>query len=196
METLDKKKDGSLLLISKYGLDCKPYNSECEDVTWETCTIRSWLNNIFYNEAFSDSEKSKIKTTTIVNDDNPEYEDIKGGNNTKDKVFLLSVDEAYQYFINDDGTYDISKDSHARACEATPYAKAQGAYVAYPTQYQGYGGKGNSWWWLRSPGCTQYCAACVINNGSVNLIGPVVDGSNVSSSGGELTVRPSIIIKP
>ncbi|MBP3696995.1 MAG: hypothetical protein J6J45_05560, partial [Clostridia bacterium] len=38
------KQDGKVLVISKYALDAKPYNDEYVDVTWETCTLRSWLN--------------------------------------------------------------------------------------------------------------------------------------------------------
>ena len=49
----------SYLLISKYGLDAKPFNFQQEEdsenpnyVTWETCSLREWLNNDFLNMAF------------------------------------------------------------------------------------------------------------------------------------------------
>lgn len=98
-KVLDKK-DDMVLIITKKIIECKPYNTEDTDVTWEKCTLRKWLNNDFYKEAFSDEEKNLIQTTNVVNKDNTSY-NIKSGNNTKDKVFLLSVDEANQYFISD-----------------------------------------------------------------------------------------------
>lgn len=50
-------KDGKALVISKYALDCKPYNTSSTNVTWETCSLRNWLNNDFINSAFSATEK-------------------------------------------------------------------------------------------------------------------------------------------
>lgn len=67
------KKDGKYLLLSKYCLDAKPYNTELEQVTWETCTLRNWLNNDFYTTAFSQKERGCIATTTVRNADNPKY---------------------------------------------------------------------------------------------------------------------------
>lgn len=90
------KETDKMLVISKYGIDCKPYNEEWEDVTWETCTLRTWLNDEFYNTAFSSKEQKKIAETKVVNDDNP-ISGAKGGNDTKDKVFLLSMDETLEY---------------------------------------------------------------------------------------------------
>jgi hypothetical protein len=50
-------------------LDAKPYNEEDTSITWENCTLRKWLNDTFYNTAFTDSEKTKIVESTIVNED-------------------------------------------------------------------------------------------------------------------------------
>lgn len=67
------KQDGKLLLLSKDALDAKPYNEEDEDVTWETCTLRSWLNDTFYTTAFRQEEQGSIATTKVKNEDNPKY---------------------------------------------------------------------------------------------------------------------------
>ena len=69
---LDKQEDKALL-ISKYCLDAKPYNEKYEPVTWETCTLRQWLNGDFINEIFSGAEKAVICDTYLQNPDNPEY---------------------------------------------------------------------------------------------------------------------------
>ena len=87
--------DGKALLLSKYGLEAKPYNTEYTDVTWETCTLRAWLNSDFLNKAFSTEEQSAILTTTVDNSSSQGYNDLISidGNNTQDKIFLLSYAE-------------------------------------------------------------------------------------------------------
>lgn len=106
------KRDGKILLISKYTIDYKPYNSKNKSVTWDTCTLRNWLNSDFINAAFSDTEKLIIPTVTVDSDDH--------GQATQDKVFLLSETEAMNYFTSDS----------ERQCEATNYAVAKGVYVS------------------------------------------------------------------
>ena len=128
---LDKEGD-KLLVISKYALDCQPYNTDYTDVTWESCTLRTWLNDDFLNEAFSADEQSYIVQTTVTADENPKY-DTDPGNDTKDRIFLLSIDEAEKYFSW----------GSRRRCEPTDYAVSNGAYES---------DSGNCWWWLRSPG--------------------------------------------
>ena len=94
-----KNEGNQVLLLSKYVLDTKPYNKESKAVTWETSDIRKWLNNEFYTTAFNKAEKGRIQTTLIKNEDNFETK-TSGGNDTKDKVFLLSQKEAETLFSN------------------------------------------------------------------------------------------------
>jgi len=134
-------KDGKALVISKYALDCQPYNTSSK-VTWETCALRKWLNNNFLGSAFTADEKAMIPTVMVSADKNPDYS-TNPGNATQDQVFLLSITEANKYFSSDS----------ARQCKPTDYAVANGAYV--------YSGDGTCWWWLRSPGEYQNRAAYV-----------------------------------
>ena len=101
----------------------KPYNEEWTDVTWETCTLRTWLNEDFYTTAFSKKERGYIAETLVKNEDNPEYGTV-GGNDTRDKVFLLSIGEATTYFDPDPDAY-----GPARRAKVTEYAKAQGGWA-------------------------------------------------------------------
>lgn len=94
------KEDSRILVISKYALDSKSYNTIYEDVTWETCTLRKWLNNDFINSAFTEEEKAKILTVTVTTDDNPEYS-TNPSSATQDQVFLLSITEVEKYFTSD-----------------------------------------------------------------------------------------------
>jgi len=148
-------------ILSDQNLDCKPYNTNYTDITWEDCTLRSWLNNNFYKMAFNDAAKSAIKTTAVVNCDNLTY-GIEGGKNTSDKVFLLSIEEARTRAYGFPEDPDVPSDS--RQALNTKYAKAQGACT--DTSDPAYSGKG--WWWLRSPGYYQDRAAGVSIYGWLN----------------------------
>ncbi len=159
--------NGKALVISKYALDCKRYNTSYTSVTWETCTLRTWLNNDFISSAFLADEKAMIPTVTVSADRNPNYS-TNPGNATQDKVFLLSITEVNKYFSSD----------AKRQCECTAYADANGAYVA---------SNGNCWWWLRSPGYTQVSAAFVYNYGDV-----LEDGDRVRNA--DFAVRPALWI--
>ena len=160
------KENNKVLVISKYALDCQQYNTSDTDVTWETCTLRTWLNGTFLDSAFTATEQAAIAQTTVTPDKNPER-DTDPGNATTDKTFLLSIDEANKYFSSDS----------ARQCEATAYAVANGVMVSYS----------GDWWWLRSPGDYQSDAAYVSGAGSVSC-----DGRSVHL--GAIAVRPALWI--
>ena len=156
-------KDGmSLLLISKQALDCQQYNTSYTDVTWESCSLRKWMNGTFLNKAFNAEEQAQIQNTTVSADKNPEY-NTNPGNATTDKVFLLSINEVEKYFNSDE----------ARKCAPTAYAKAQGAYTS--DNYKTASGAATCWWWLRSPGADPTYAAIVNIDGSVYYYGSLVN---------------------
>ena len=141
------KENDKILVISDKALDCQPYNNEkYAKVTWETCTLRKWLNTDFLDSAFSPDEKAKIPTVTVSADKNPEYS-TNPGNATQDQVFLLSIPEVNEYFSH----------NNAGLCRLTDYAAANTSYGWY--------------WWLRSPGEYQNLAAYVNYDGSVSNSG-------------------------
>ena len=144
------------LLISRYGLDAKPYNEVFSGITWETSSLRQWLNNDFYNRVFTSSEKELILQVDNRNPDNPVH-GTSGGGPTQDRIFLLSIEEADMYFMND----------HARRCAATAFARGNGAYI-YSND--------NAMWWLRSPGGEwSFTAAEVLDSGEIDRTGYIVD---------------------
>lgn len=151
--------DDKALVVSRYNLDLKPYHADYEEVTWETCSLRNWLNSSFINEAFSQKEQEKIVLTTLKNASNPEY-GTEGGKDTQDRIFLLSVDEVEKYMT------DLIK----RESVSTKYAKGQGAYVN--------GANGSSWWALRTPGYDATCMATITTGGEISLEGDGVDSTD------------------
>ena len=164
IEWLVLARDGDkALLISRYGLDAQPYNTDYTSVTWETCTLRTWLNGTFYNKAFSSAEQAAILTTDVDNSKNQCYSgwSTNGGKNTQDKVFLLSYAEANKYF---GVTYNNSSNTKSRVAP-TAYAIAQG--TGKNSSYKTADGIDAGWWRLRSPGVSRYDAAYVSTDGSL-----------------------------
>ncbi|AKG34572.1 DUF6273 domain-containing protein [Paenibacillus durus] len=144
-----------LFVLSEYILDCKRYHGksadlkwrDCMEIKWPDCDLREWLNEEFYNTAFSAAEKQFIKTTHCT--DNGE-----GCPDTEDKVFLLSVAEIK----------DLSEihGKDLRRAVGTDFAKTKkpdgcSLYVYDKTNKDNYvirDGEevGCSWWWLRTQG--------------------------------------------
>lgn len=182
---------GQLFLLSDQNLDALQYHTEREDVTWETSTIRSWLNGYdassntggsngidytgdnFLNTAFSAKEQTAIAETAVVNDDNTDYNEnasTDAGKDTTDRIFLLSLTETY------------NKKHFPNYCFST-----NTAYVADGGKfgYSMYGVGESDSWWLRSPGSDQSRAAFIDwEDGS-----SVTDGNPVNNK--EIAVRPA-----
>lgn len=178
-------------LVADQNLDVYPYNEEWTDVTWETSTIRSWLNGYgsganaygkdyssdnFINKAFTTAEQAAIPYVTVVNEDNPDY-GTEGGNNTLDKIYLLSIAEvsntAYGFLPYKDENTNYIEDN-ARLRTNTAYVAAGGAIGSSYMSSEG----SSDWWWLRSPGYYGTDASYVNYDGYVNRGGDIVYGSS------------------
>jgi len=144
--------NGELFVMAVKILDSKAYNQVQTDVTWETCSLRTWLNNTFFNTAFNSSEKASIEKIKINN----AQTNVNGGNNTYDKLFQLSYSEATNTaygFISRDGI-DTS-----RQAQGTDYSKSQGLYTISST---------TNYWWLRSHGDFSKSADYIYNEGAID----------------------------
>ena len=159
-----EKQDDRALLISKYGVDCLPYNDQWVKTTWADCSLRSWLNDSFLEEAFSSDERKSIITQTVVNRDNGGN---SGGEITEDQVFILDIKELENYFSSDED----------RKIMPTEYAQNKGAFV--DTQNQA------CWYWVRNPGDDAKYAAYVNCKGDILHRGNLVFGNTFA-------VRPAI----
>ena len=121
--------NNKMLVISRYGLDAKRFDSSSNN--WIDSEIRRWLNDIFYDKAFTEEEKKYINYSSIFTTVDDELID-----QSNDYIFLLNYEEADKYFAND----------NARKCKPTKYAVKHGA-----NPYKGY-----SDWFLRSVGYCEY----------------------------------------
>ena len=122
------------LLLSKYLLVSHEYNNLNVDITWEESTCRKWLNSDFIKQIFSEKEQESIMISYVHNNDNTKY-NTKGGNDTQDRIFLLSIREVNKYF---NGSVKLIANYKNGAKDS---------------------------WWLRSPDVSQKCAAAVNKNG-------------------------------
>lgn len=183
--------NGQLFLLSDQNLEVFQYHTENESVTWERSTMRSWLNGYgassntggssgidytgdnFLDAAFSAKEQNAIVETAVVNDDNYGTNG-EGGNNTTDRIFLLSIAEA------DNRSY-FPKYSSSRYSANTPYVADGGRLGTYMNgEDEGYLDR----WWLRSPGFNNSMAAFIEYDG-----GDVYEGNPVNNKAS--AVRPA-----
>ena len=151
-----QSENGEAFLLSDVILDKQLYNENDKYVTWEKSSLRAWLNKKFIKRAFIDEEREKINITEIINQDNPVY-GTEGGNNTFDKIFLLSLSEVSE---QQDGEKYGFLDDEIRGCGKSDFSKT------------------GSWWWLRSPGYDSGYAAGVYDYGWVYRYGHDVGSSD------------------
>ena len=207
IEWIVLENDGKrVFVVSKYALDNHFYHDAEVAVNWETCELRQWLNNDFYNTAFNDTEKAEVPTVSITNKANTYY-NKPAGNNTNDKVFCLSLEEVEKYF----GDYNYFEKKYQYGynknllCTPTQYAISKGVYCTEITEAKyndesigtkrfGYPsdvvGSRVCEWWLRGPVSEEDIWVCLVyEDGRTGLS----SGSNVFVSG--VGVRPAMYIE-
>ncbi len=163
-----KSDDNTVTLISKYVLDCVKYDEKKDKPSyWESCTLRAWLNGEFFSTAFSADEAKFVSEITNANPDNVKC-GTKGGADTTDRVYLLSIDEA-KALLSAEQIFGTPTD----------YAISRGVYTK--SDYDA------TYWWLRSPGASQNSAAKANYEGKIDERGSGVDYSSYG-------VRPCITI--
>ena len=135
----------------------------CYASDYANSSIRKWLTEDFYTTAFSSTQQSKIKTTTLNNDGYYTLTGITGyeefdSASTNDKIFLLSYDEV----INSNYGFSSSRSGNdsARQAKGSDYAKCQGLHES---SYDGC-----SYWRLRSPGDSSSSTCNVSDDGGVD----------------------------
>ncbi len=170
-EVVENNANGTLLL-SRYVLDCQSYNKEDTKVSWEACTLRKWLNEDFWNNAFTANEKNLVRITTISNPGHSSWSD--GESDTQDRVFCLNEDEILEYYeFNDWSEFEQYGFCYQLITKPTVYAqKNEVNTTILKEEYEGWLERRNydaevigheaSRWWLRSPG-GEYSYACFVD---------------------------------
>lgn len=161
------------LLLSRKAVAKRPYHDADEPVSWETCSLRAWLNGDFYRAAFNDYEKQRILKVPVTADRNT-YCNTDAGNSTDDHVFLLSLPEVNALLRR--------KLSAKRKCEADPADAPDADNDNKAADDTG------CVWWLRSPGSEKNEAACVNGDGQISNFG-------LPATTPTIAVRPCIWVR-
>lgn len=161
--------DGKALVISRYCLAGRQFHERDEAVTWETSTLRQWLNTEFWSVTFTEKEKERILTVSLPAD----RIGVNGGEQdspTEDKVFVLSISEMRQYV----------KDTVVGLGFATKKAVADGVDAR--------GSNNSCWWWTRTSGRISDEVLSVDSSGNANMF-----GDNVTET--YCAVRPAMWVQ-
>ena len=175
---------GKAFLMADRLLDCQPYHTEEGPVAWENSTIRSWLNGLaggenaagadwrgrgFVDRAFSEAERAAILPTRVANRPNARYR-TDCGNDTEDRVFLLSNEDVFgSPSAAAHGFYaGNGKDDPAKRFRSTPYAKCRGAWWS---PVRGY--RGNGFWFMRTNGHTRESVTYICDFGYIYARGTI-----------------------
>ncbi|MCR4615696.1 MAG: DUF6273 domain-containing protein [Clostridiales bacterium] len=161
-------------ILCDTAIDSQPFNYSSSESgsyyasNYAQSDIRAWLNADFYNTAFSEAEKSKIKTTALENTSafSSDYDSAS----TNDKIFLLSWDEAKNSaygFSSDPDTLDVVK-----RIKGTDYAKSQGLWYCKDGPYKNY-----AHWNLRTPWTTIF--NCIVDYSGRMLEANVVNQTDI-----------------
>lgn len=172
-----KIKDDGALIVTEDIIELRWYNKAFVDITWADCELREYLNNEFYN-AFNPNEKERITSFVNANPDNLWFR-TKGGTDTTDRIFLLSLEEVCKYFGNSSKNLQI-KGSQKWYIEDENNGNRKAKY-----------GHEFHWWRLRSPGFYGRTSASVSANGNVYVRGNGVYGRPKDGGG----VRPALWLK-
>ncbi len=189
-----EKRDGDALVISKDALMIRTYDSDFTDETWESCTLREYLNSRFY-DSLDDETKAQVISTIVENPDNPWFGTL-GGNATEDRVFLLSIGEVLRYFGGAESgesgknlpQFDFDGEGYTPAKQGEGSFYSDGHDADRRAEYKGTPVS----WWLRSPGAHSGCAAFVYEDGGIGVLG--LDEYAVLDAGG-VAVRPAMRVK-
>lgn len=199
-------KNGNMFLASEYSIDAQPYQDTYEisggnyvipDTAeyvnnWKNSSLRAFLNETFYNAAFSEAQKALIQNVTLDNSTtgyagNSAYQTNQ--RNTQDRVYLLSYAD-----VNNTG-YGYSAKGSSRVRSYTDYSVVQGLRTSSESSTED--GEPASFYMLRSAGSTSYGICGVTKSGSVSyntsaLTDESVDGVAIN---GDLGILPALNIR-
>lgn len=186
---LEIRKDRMLLLTEEI-IEQRDYHDRKEEVTWEHSEVRAYLNGEF-SERFKPAEQERIVTVMNRNPDNPWYA-TPGGNDTMDRIFLLSLDEVVRLYFGDSSRLlDQPKPNQRywfdRKDANNP--KRMANFMGFPW-----------WWWTRTPGKNNRVAVYIHGDGNIGIQGNGISKTSFntiqhitnSNKGG---LRPALWVK-
>jgi len=175
------------LIITEYIIEQRAYHDAYKDITWADCSLRKYLNGEFYDK-FTATDKSRIIPVLNKNPGNQWY-GSKGGADTQDSIFLLSIEEAVCHYFGDSSSklYNRGKNQRywfERKDENNSKRVARLEGKEWP-----------NWWWLRSPGRVNVKAVYIHGNGDIGIQGNNILKGNIGEGYCAGGVRPALWLK-
>ena len=180
--------NNTALIITEYIIEQRAYHNAYKDITWADCSLRKYLNNEFYDR-FSAAEKSRIIPVLNKNPDNQWY-GTKGGTDTQDSIFLLSIEETVCRYFGDSSSKLYSPGKNQRYCFERK-DKNNSKRIARLEKRK----EGSWWWWLRSPGRVSIKAVYIHGDGNIGIQGNNILKGNISDGECKGGVRPALWLK-
>ncbi len=179
--------NNTALIITEYIIEQRSYHDTYKDITWADCSLRKYLNNEFYDK-FTPTDKSRIIPVTNKNLDNHWY-GSKGGADTRDSIFLLSLEEVTCRYFGDSSSKLYNPGVNQRYWferkdenNSKRIARLEGE-------------EWNTWWWLRSPGRVNVKAVYIHGDGNIGIQGNNILKGNLSDGKCLGGVRPALWLK-
>jgi len=176
--------NNAALIITENMIEQRPYHDAYKDITWADCSLRKYLNGEFCDK-FTAANQSRIIPATNKNSDNQWY-GTNGGPDTRDSIFLLSIEEAVCKYLGDSSSklYNLGKNQrYWFERKDKNNSKRMAKFEDAP---------GYSWWWLRSPGRVGVKAAYIHGNGDIGIQGNNILKGNIGEGFCAGGVRPAL----
>ncbi len=176
------------LIITEYIIEQRAYHNAYKDITWADCSLRKYLNSEFYDR-FTTAEKSRIIPVLNKNPDNQWY-GTKGGTDTQDSIFLLSIEETVCRYFGDSSSKLYSPGKNQRYWFERKDKNNSKRIARLESRKEG-----SWWWWLRSPGRVSIKAVYIHGDGNIGIQGNNILKGNISDGECKGGVRPALWLK-
>jgi len=184
---LDIQNDKALVL-TEYIIEQRSYHDHYIDITWEESSIRKYLNGDFYDK-FSVADHARICPVVNKNPDNHWY-GTKGGIDTTDCIFLLSLEEVVCHYFGDSSSKLLSPRKNQRYWfERKDENNSKRIAKLEFDQDQ------ICWWWIRTPGRVSVKAVYVHGDGNIGIQGNHILKGNIADGRCTGGVRPALWLK-
>lgn len=180
--------NNSALIITEGIIEQRAYHDAYKDITWADCSLRKYLNGEFYNK-FNVADKSRIIPVLNKNPDNQWY-GSKGGADTRDSIFLLSIEEVVCQYFGDSSSKLQNRGKNQRYWFERK-DENNSKRIAKLEADKG----GIWWWWLRSPGRVNVKAVYIHGDGNIGIQGNNILKGNISDGKCTGGVRPALWLK-
>ena len=180
--------NNTALIITEYIIEQRAYHNAYKDITWADCSLRKYLNSEFCDR-FSATEKSRIIPVLNKNPDNQWY-GTKGGTDTQDSIFLLSIEETVCRYFGDSSSKLYNPGKNQRYWFERKDKNNSKRIARLESRKEG-----SWWWWLRSPGRVSIKAVYIHGDGNIGIQGNNILKGNISDGECKGGVRPALWLK-